>query len=104
MPMSVTPDNGERQPDTARGARRTVRSKRRETNVGRPDVMIPSGRRRLPLEAPIMRVVATAGIVGIAVLIAAIMGSQDSQAWLIGLVVSLMSVVLAALLWSSRLL
>ena len=49
-----------------------------------------------------MRTIATAGIVAIAVVIAAIMGSQDSQGWLIGLVVSVVSLVLAALLWSSR--
>jgi hypothetical protein len=49
-----------------------------------------------------MRLVATAGIVAIGVVIAAIMTSQDSQGWLIGLVVSIVVVVLAALLWSSR--
>ena len=49
-----------------------------------------------------MRAVATAGIVGIGVAIAAIMASQDSKGWLIGLVVSIVSVVLAAVLWSSR--
>ena len=68
----------------------------------RPGVMIPSRRDRLPLEGPLMRVVATAGIIGIGVVIAAIMTSQDSQGWLIGLVVSIVSVVLAAILWSSR--
>jgi len=69
---------------------------------GQPGVMIPSGRKRLPLEAPFMRVVATGGIVGIGVVIAAIMTSLDAQGWVIGLVVSLVSVVLAAALWSSR--
>jgi hypothetical protein len=64
--------------------------------------MIPSRRTRLPLEAPLMRIVATAGIVGIGVVIAAIMTSQDSEGWLIGLVVSVVTVVLAAVLWSSR--
>ena len=64
--------------------------------------MIPSRRNRLPLEAPLMRLVATAGIIGIGVVIAAIMSSQDSQGWLIGLVVSIVSVALAAILWSSR--
>lgn len=64
--------------------------------------MIPSRRERLPLEAPLMRLVATAGIIGIGVVIAAIMTSQDSQGWLIGLVVSIVSVALAAILWSSR--
>jgi hypothetical protein len=81
--------------DAEREARR---AKRRE----RPGVMIPSRRKRLPLEAPLMRIIATAGIVAIAVAIAAIMSSQDSQGWLIGLVVSIVSLVLAALLWSSR--
>jgi hypothetical protein len=64
--------------------------------------MIPTRRKRLPLEAPLMRLVATAGIIGIGVVIAAIMTSQDSQGWLIGLVVSIVSVALAAILWSSR--
>jgi hypothetical protein len=49
-----------------------------------------------------MRLVATGGIVGLGVAVAAIMGSQDAQGWLIGLVVSVVSLVLAALLWSSR--
>ena len=97
--MSPEPRNEPQQesPDAGREARRAERSGER-----RPGVMIPSRRNRLPLEAPMMRFVATAGIVAIAVVIAAIMGSQDSQAWLIGLVVSLVSLVLAALLWSSR--
>jgi hypothetical protein len=101
--MSATnPGNGEGQPDGDRDARRAARSERRDTSAQRPGVMIPSGRKRLPLEAPLMRVVATGGIVGIGVVIAAIMTSQDSQGWLIGLVVSVVSVVLAAVLWSSR--
>jgi hypothetical protein len=83
-------------PDAERDARRGERAERR------PGVMIPNRRKRLPLEAPLMRVVATAGIVAIAVVVAAIMGSQDSQGWVIGLVVSIVSLVLAALLWSSR--
>ena len=49
-----------------------------------------------------MRVVATCGIVGIGTVIAAILGSQDVAGWIIGLVVSVVSVILAALLWSSR--
>ena len=89
-------------PGAEREARRTAREERRGPRTERPGVMIPNRRKRLPLEAPLMRVVATAGIVGIAVVIAAIMGSQGSQAWLIGLVASLASLILAAVLWSSR--
>lgn len=49
-----------------------------------------------------MRLIATAGIVAIGVVIAAIMTSQHSKGWIIGLVVGTVSVVLAAILWSSR--
>lgn len=53
-------------------------------------------------ESAFVRVVATVGIVGIGVVVAAILGTQSIQAWVIGLVVSVASVVLAAILWSSR--
>lgn len=62
-------------------------------------------RRRHPrprAESAFVRVVATAGIVGIGVVLAAILGTQSIQAWVIGLVVSVASVLLAAILWSSR--
>ena len=89
-------------PDADREARRAERDALREPEAQRPGVMIPSRGKRLPLEGPIMRVVATAGIIGIGVLIAAIMASQNAQGWVTGLVVSAVSVILAALLWSSR--
>ena len=101
--MSPEPhDKPQKQPpaegrDAEREARRAERHAER-----RPGVMIPNRRKRLPLEAPLMRLVATTGIIAIAVVVAAIMSSQDSQGWLIGLVVSIVSLVLAALLWSSR--
>jgi hypothetical protein len=101
--MSATgPSNGEGRRDAEREARRAARSEQRAEAAQRPGVMIPSRRKRLPLEAPLMRLVATAGIVGIGVVIAAIMTSQDSSGWLIGLVVSVVSVALAAILWSSQ--
>jgi len=53
-------------------------------------------------ESAFVRVVATTGIVGICVAIAAILGTQSIHAWIIGLVVSVVSVILAAILWSSR--
>lgn len=89
-------------PAAERDARRSARSERRGPSADGPAVMIPSRRKRLPLEAPLMRLVATTGIVGIAVAIAAIMTSQGSHGWLIGLVVSVVSLALAAVLWSSR--
>jgi hypothetical protein len=65
-------------------------------------VMLPSRGERPFAERLLMRIIATIGIVAIGVAIAAIMRSQGSQGWLIGLVVGSESVVLAAVLWSSR--
>jgi len=89
-------------PDDERDARRVARGAARDERPERPGVMIPSRLKRLPIEGPLMRLVATAGIVGIAVVIAAIMASQHSAGWLIGLVASIVTVVLSATLWSSR--
>ena len=63
---------------------------------------IPAHRRRLGVESFFVRLVATGGIVGIGTALAAILGSQDVAAWIIGLAVALVSVILAAILWSSR--
>jgi hypothetical protein len=59
-------------------------------------------RRRSVFERLLVRLIATCGIVGIGVAIAAIMVSSKSQGWVVGLVVSIVSVVLSAILWSSR--
>jgi TatD DNase family protein len=54
------------------------------------------------VERVVMRVIATGGVVGIAVVLGAILVAQDVQGWIVGLAVGLTSVILAALLWSSR--
>jgi hypothetical protein len=64
--------------------------------------MLPARRGRAQAESVFMRLIATAGVVGICVGLAAILGSQNVAGWIIGLVVSLTSVVLAGVLWSSR--
>jgi hypothetical protein len=48
------------------------------------------------------RIVATGGIIGIGTGAAAIMGSQDVDYWIVGIVVAGLSVLLAAIVWSSR--
>jgi hypothetical protein len=63
---------------------------------------LPNRASRLRFESFAMRVIATAGIVGIGTALAAILGTQDVRGWIIGLVVSALSVLLAAVLWSSR--
>jgi hypothetical protein len=100
--MSSGTGSGEQQPARDREERLTARRERRANVDRQPGVMIPRRGRRLPLEGPLMRLIATAGIVAIGVVIAAIMTSQHSKGWLIGLVVAIVSVVLAAILWSSR--
>jgi hypothetical protein len=67
-----------------------------------PNMLPGRDRRRSRVERLFVRLIATGGIVGIGVAIAAIMASSKSQGWVIGLVVSIVSVVLAAILWSSR--
>ena len=69
----------------------------------RPQGMVPAReRRRTKVERGFMRVVATGGIIGIAVLLGAVLVGQDVAGWIVGLVIGVTSVVLAALLWSSR--
>jgi hypothetical protein len=77
--------------------------------VGEPVAAAPPGNmlperasRRLGAERLLMRIIATAGIVGIGVVIAAILADNKVQGWIIGLVVAIVSVALSALLWSSR--
>ncbi len=55
-------------------------------------------------ESVLVRVVATAGIVGIGTGIGAAMGAAGVDAWIGALIVALVSVVLAAVLWRSRVL
>jgi len=64
--------------------------------------MLPSRRVRPPLESAFVRVVATCGVVGIGVALGAILRSQNVAGWIIGLVVALVSVIISAVLWSSR--
>jgi hypothetical protein len=69
----------------------------------RPQGMIPGrSRRRTKFERASMRVLATGGIIGLATILGAVLVSQSVAGWIVGLVVGLTSVILAALLWSSR--
>ncbi len=78
-------------------------AERDETTVRpRGKGFLPPRADRWGVESLFVRVVATGGIVGIGTALAAILGWQDVAAWIIGIVVSGVSVLLAALLWSSR--
>ena len=89
---------GERPTAAEREDRQRERESRRH-----PQGMVPGReRRRTKVERGAMRLVATGGIVGIAVALGAILVSQDVAGWIVGLVIGLTSVILAAVLWSSR--
>jgi len=65
--------------------------------------MVPGReRRRTGIERGFMRLIATGGIVGIATILGAVLVGQDVAGWIVGLAVGATSVLLAALLWSSR--
>ena len=83
---------------------REIRQREREARrAERPQGMVPGReRRRSPIERGFVRVIATGGIVGIAVALGAVLVGQDVAGWIVGLVIGVTSVVLAALLWSSR--
>lgn len=63
---------------------------------------LPSQPDRRRPESLLVRVVATAGIVGIGTALGAILGASDVDAWILSLVVAIVSVLLAAVLWRSR--
>jgi hypothetical protein len=68
-----------------------------------PETMIPArGRRPTAFERVSMRLLATGGIVGLATAMGAILVAKDVAGWIVGLAVGLVSVILAAILWSSR--
>ena len=69
----------------------------------RPQGMLPGReRRRTVVERGFVRIVATGGVIGVATILGAVLVSQDVAGWIVGLAVGLTSVILAALLWSSR--
>ena len=57
---------------------------------------------RRTFESVFARVVATAGVVGIGTVLGAILVAADAAGWIVGLVVSTVTVLLAAMLWRSR--
>ena len=100
--MSEDPasDEAEQTPAGERADRHREREARR---LEVPQGMVPGReRRRTKVERGAMRVIATGGIIAIAVVLGAVLVGQDVAGWIVGLAVGLTSVILAALLWSSR--
>ena len=106
-PAGEDPSVGERPagPETSGAAREPRPGGEPEPGHGesRPQGMVPAReRRRTGIERGAMRVLATGGIVGIATILGAVLVDQDVAGWIVGAAVSLTSLILAALLWSSR--
>ncbi|HEX2588746.1 MAG TPA: hypothetical protein VHL51_10795 [Gaiellales bacterium] len=100
--MTDTPDRVD-QPETNATPEPEVAPVTAPVTAPPPQGMLPAREsRRFSVERGLMRVIATCGIIAIGTALAAILGSADVAAWIIGLAVSALSVVLAALLWSSR--
>ena len=78
---------------------RTTRGRGRERA---PNMLPGRAARATGFERGVVRLIATGGVIGIGVGIAAILAANKVQGWIIGLVVATVSVVLAAVLWSSR--
>ncbi len=102
-------ETGEREPGRRARGGGGPREPEEQEAVGEPagqrrsDNMLPQRPRRpLVLERLLVRLIATGGVIAVGVAIAAIMVSSHSKGWIVGLVVSIVSVVLSAILWSSR--
>jgi hypothetical protein len=65
---------------------------------------LPASPPRAQAESVAVRIIATAGVIGIGTAIGAALVSGHVAGWIVGLVVATVSVVLAALLWRSRVL
>jgi hypothetical protein len=83
-------------------ARQGEKSQGREEPGRTSASMLPKRHERPALESAFVRVIATSGVVGIGVALGAILTSQTVAGWITGLVIALVSVILSAILWSSR--
>ena len=77
-------------------------SNERDVAAAGTDGFLPGEPDRRPFESAFARLVATAGVVGIGTAIGAIAISLDAAGWVAGLIVSCVTVALAAILWRSR--
>jgi hypothetical protein len=76
--------------------------RRRRSSSDASAGFLPSSPGRLRVESVFVRLVATAGVIGIGTALGAILVANDVAGWITGLAVSALSVVLAAVLWRSR--
>lgn len=63
---------------------------------------LPSEPPRRPFESVFVRIVATVGVLAIGTVLGALLVANNVSGWIVGLTVSVVSVVLAAVLWRTR--
>jgi protein-S-isoprenylcysteine O-methyltransferase Ste14 len=67
-----------------------------------PAGFLPQQPPRAAPESIVVRLVATAGVVAIGTAVGAILSATGAEGWVVALVASVVSVILAGLLWRSR--
>jgi len=106
IPEPVVPVHGppaaRTDPGAERDARREQRAERRGPPPRHPGPIEFKRRKPSSREAPRVRLATAAAIVALTVGLAALMSAHGSAGWLIGLVASLLSLVLAAVFLPSR--
>lgn len=63
---------------------------------------LPTEPPRRPAESALVRIIATPGVIAVGTAVAAILDANNVAGWITGVVVSALSVTLAAILWRSR--
>jgi hypothetical protein len=66
------------------------------------DGFLSSKPTRARLESVFVRLIATAGVIGVGTALGAVLVANDVTGWIVGLVVSVVCVLCAAVLWRSR--
>ena len=70
--------------------------------AGTSDGFLSSSPGRAGLESVFVRVIATAGVIAVGTALGAVLVANNVAGWIVGLAVSAVSVVCAAILWRSR--
>ena len=107
QPLSISPDPAsvrENAPETNPETDHEANLESRPVDEAGTEAtgFLPAEPDRLRFESVFVRLIATAGIIGVGTAVGAILSANDVAGWVVSLVVSALSVVLAAVLWRSR--
>jgi hypothetical protein len=97
-PTQPRPDDGSSTPDISVDDSPSVGSHRSEASDG----FLSASPSRAGLESVFVRVIATAGVIAVGTALGAVLVANDIAGWIVGLAVSTVCVLCAAILWRSR--